>query len=149
MIPALFDHLWQSTLFACGAGLLVLALRRHSARARYWKWFAASVKFLIPFSLLESAGSWLAPRAESAVLSQPVAPAVTWISTPFVAAMAPAAATAVATTATTTAAPAATTPRLGGGVATKRQQRATNRWARTDSSPDGCFLGISSVASAP
>ena len=85
MIPALFDHLWQSTLFACAAGLLVLALRRHSARARYWAWLAASVKFLIPFSLLESAGSGLASRADAPVLSQPVAHAVSWISTPFVA----------------------------------------------------------------
>ena len=30
MILAVFDHLWQSTLFACAAGLLALALRRHS-----------------------------------------------------------------------------------------------------------------------
>lgn len=106
MIAAVFDHLWQSTLFACAAGLLVLmlALRRHSARARYWTWFAASVKFLIPFSLLESAGSWLAPRAEAPVLSQPLADAVNWISTPFVAAMGPTAQTAATNaTAVTTA----------------------------------------------
>ena len=56
MIP-LFDHLWQSTLFAAAAGLLTLAFRKSRARARYWLWLAASVKFLIPFSLLVALGS--------------------------------------------------------------------------------------------
>ena len=63
LAPGLANHLWQSTLFALAAGLLTLALRKNHARARYWLWFAASVKFLIPFSLLVSAGSHLAwPR---------------------------------------------------------------------------------------
>lgn len=89
MMSALFDHLWQSTLFACAAGLLVLALRRHSARARYWVWFAASLKFLIPFALLESAGTWLAAHwltfgSGAPERYQPVIDAVERISTPFV-----------------------------------------------------------------
>ena len=58
MIPVL-NHLWQSTLFAAVAGLLTLLLRRNRARTRYWLWLAASVKFLIPFSLLVDAGSHL------------------------------------------------------------------------------------------
>lgn len=58
--PALGDHLWQSTLFAATAGLLTLVLRKNHARARYWLWLAASVKFLIPFSLLVAMGSHLA-----------------------------------------------------------------------------------------
>jgi beta-lactamase regulating signal transducer with metallopeptidase domain len=33
-----------------------MALRRNSARLRYWLWLAASVKFLIPVSLLVSMG---------------------------------------------------------------------------------------------
>jgi len=49
--PALGDHLWQSTLFAVAAGLLTLALRKNHARARYGLWLAASLKFLIPFSV--------------------------------------------------------------------------------------------------
>ena len=53
------DHLWQSTLFALVAAMLALALRKHSARARYWLWMAASAKFLVPFSLLIAAGSHL------------------------------------------------------------------------------------------
>ena len=46
------DHVWQSTLFACVAGLLTLALRKNRARVRHWVWVAASLKFLIPFSVL-------------------------------------------------------------------------------------------------
>jgi bla regulator protein BlaR1 len=55
--PAVGNHLWQSTLLAVVAGLLTLALRKNHARARYWLWMAASVKFLIPFSLLVGVGS--------------------------------------------------------------------------------------------
>ena len=58
--PGLGDHLWQSTLFAVAAGLLTLLLRKQHARARYWLWLAASVKFLIPFSLLVELGNRLA-----------------------------------------------------------------------------------------
>jgi bla regulator protein blaR1 len=58
--PAIGNHLWQSTIFACGAALLTLALRKNRARARYWLWLAASLKFLIPFSLLVGIGSHLA-----------------------------------------------------------------------------------------
>jgi hypothetical protein len=36
MLPALFDHSWQSTLFAGAAGLLTLALRSNHARVRHW-----------------------------------------------------------------------------------------------------------------
>ena len=62
--PALGNHLWQSTLFAVAAGLLTLTLRKNHARARYWVWLAASVKFLIPFSLLVEIGrsSGMVPR---------------------------------------------------------------------------------------
>jgi bla regulator protein BlaR1 len=52
LAPALGNHLWQSTLFALAAGVLTLTLRNNHARTRYWLWLAASVKFLVPFSLL-------------------------------------------------------------------------------------------------
>jgi uncharacterized protein (TIGR03435 family) len=55
----MINHLWQSTLFAVVAWLLTLALKKNRASIRYWIWFAASVKFLIPLSLLVSAGSYL------------------------------------------------------------------------------------------
>jgi bla regulator protein BlaR1 len=58
------DHLWQSTLFVALAAILVFTLRKNHARVRYWIWLTASVKFLIPFSLLITFGSHLArPRA--------------------------------------------------------------------------------------
>ena len=59
--PAMANHLWQSTLFAIAAGLLTLFLRKHHAKARHWLWLAASLKFLIPFSLLISVGSRMSP----------------------------------------------------------------------------------------
>jgi uncharacterized protein (TIGR03435 family) len=62
MIPvyfasALANHLWQSTVFAGMAGLLALALRKNHARTRHGLWLIASMKFLIPFSLLAAVGS--------------------------------------------------------------------------------------------
>jgi|HubBroStandDraft_1064217.scaffolds.fasta_scaffold01177_3 bla regulator protein BlaR1 len=64
MIPsdftsALANHLWQSTVFAGIAGLLALALRNNHARTRHWLWLIASVKFLVPFSLLAAVGGRL------------------------------------------------------------------------------------------
>ena len=56
---ALANHLWQSTVFAGVAGLLAMALRNNHARTRHWLWLMASVKFLVPFSLLAGAGSQL------------------------------------------------------------------------------------------
>jgi len=66
--PGLGNHLWQSTLVALIAGLLTLALRKHHARARYWLWLAASLKFLAPFSRLVELGrrlTWTRHSAES------------------------------------------------------------------------------------
>jgi bla regulator protein blaR1 len=57
MVDMLWNHLWQSTLFAGAVALLALAFRRNRAHVRYWLWLAASVKFLIPFSALLWIGS--------------------------------------------------------------------------------------------
>jgi len=61
MIPdnlsPLANHLWQSTLFAAAVWLLTLALRQSRAAVRCALWLVASVKFLIPFSLLVRTGS--------------------------------------------------------------------------------------------
>jgi beta-lactamase regulating signal transducer with metallopeptidase domain len=59
MIAGLLDHLWQSTLFTGGAGLLTLMLSRNPARLRFRLWFAASLKFLLPFAILSAAGEKL------------------------------------------------------------------------------------------
>ena len=55
----LANHLWQSTLFAAAAGLLTFVFRKNRAQIRYGLWFSASVKFLVPFTLLMSAGGYL------------------------------------------------------------------------------------------
>jgi len=57
MTSAIVDHLWQSTLFALVTWVFTLALRNNAARVRYWVWMAASIKFLIPFSLLTLLGN--------------------------------------------------------------------------------------------
>ena len=60
------DHLWQSTLFALGVGLLILAFRRAPAGVRYGLWLAASAKFLIPFAPLAALGRVLLERLPAA-----------------------------------------------------------------------------------
>jgi beta-lactamase regulating signal transducer with metallopeptidase domain len=77
------NHLWQSTLFAAVAGLLTLALRNNRASVRYWLWFAASVKFLIPFSLLVTLGSNIEWRKAPVVAPLPVVIAMNQVSQPF------------------------------------------------------------------
>lgn len=67
---AIVNHLWQSTLVMLVAWLLTLALKRNQARTRYWIWMAASVKLLVPFSLLAAIGDWLRP-ANLAPLESP------------------------------------------------------------------------------
>ena len=67
--PALVNHLWQSTVVVLIAWLLTLTLRSNQARTRYWVWMIASVKFLIPFSLLIAAGEWTVLRRLSSTNS--------------------------------------------------------------------------------
>jgi bla regulator protein blaR1 len=81
--PALGDHLWQSTLFAIIAGLLALLLRKNFARVRYWLWLAASLKFLIPFSLLVGLGSHLASPRVATGASQRFYQEIVQVSQPF------------------------------------------------------------------
>ena len=62
-VSSLANHLWQSTLFAGAAALLLVALRNNPARVRHGLWLAASCKFLIPFSVLVALGSQIQWRA--------------------------------------------------------------------------------------
>jgi bla regulator protein blaR1 len=97
------NHLWQSTAVAMAAALAALAVRGGRARARYWLWLAASVKFLVPFAVLGALGgglgAWLRPAAEPAraplLIRQAAEPfAVTDDPLPLAAAPAPQAAPA-------------------------------------------------------
>ncbi len=72
-MSALFDHLWQSTLFAGALGLLTLVFRKDRAAVRYGLWFAASLKFLLPFSALLALGAFLAPTYSTAPVFHSIA----------------------------------------------------------------------------
>ena len=84
IIPVEFaNHIWQSTLFAAATLLLTLVLRRNRAQTRYLLWLIASLKFLVPFSVLVAIGTQL-KWPSSAPLSHPPVPAtVEQISQPF------------------------------------------------------------------
>jgi uncharacterized protein (TIGR03435 family) len=95
----IFNHLWQSTMFAAVVALLAFAFRRNRARLRYGLWFVASAKFLVPFAALAAVGSLVEWRqAPTSVATAMRAPGIRNVSTPFaelsldVAAAAPAAA---------------------------------------------------------
>jgi len=78
------NHLWQSTVFAIVAGLLTIAFRDNRAHVRYWLWFSASVKFLVPFTLLSDFGGHL-PWAQAAqwLAQEEIANTIVRISQPF------------------------------------------------------------------
>ena len=84
MIPIpLLNHLWQSTFFAAAAGLLTLVLRNNRASMRYWLWFAASCKFLVPFSLLVTLGNQFEWRAMPAAAPLPLSAVIDQLGQPF------------------------------------------------------------------
>ena len=79
----LVNHLWQSTVVVLIAWLLTLILRSNPARTRYCVWMIASIKFLIPFSLLIAAGEAV-PTAVISPLQQPaLAAVIEQITQPF------------------------------------------------------------------
>jgi beta-lactamase regulating signal transducer with metallopeptidase domain len=55
----LLTHLWQSTLVLLGAWGLARLCRNNAAEVRYWIWFVASMKFLVPLPLLQQFGARL------------------------------------------------------------------------------------------
>jgi uncharacterized protein (TIGR03435 family) len=65
---ALANHLWQSTALLAAAWLLAYGLRKNQARTRYWIWLAASLKFLIPFSLFVEIGRRVGWMAASSIV---------------------------------------------------------------------------------
>jgi bla regulator protein blaR1 len=79
----LANHVWQSTVFAFVAGLLTLCLRRNRAEIRYRLWLAASVKFLVPLSVLVECGSWIGRLRHSVAVEPPWYYAMQRASVPF------------------------------------------------------------------
>ncbi len=88
MISGVADHVWQSTLFGCAAGLLALLMRRNRAAVRHGLWMAASIKFLLPFSLLIGLGTQMEWRKAETV-PQPRLAAMRQISQPIAALASP------------------------------------------------------------
>jgi bla regulator protein blaR1 len=81
---AVANHLWQSSVFALAAWLMALQLRRNRAHVRYGIWLAASVKFLIPFSLLIDLGGFLRkPQHASPSLQTTLSSAMGVVGQPF------------------------------------------------------------------
>jgi len=83
LLLTIASHLWQSTLFALFAAGLTRLLRKNQARIRYSIWLAASLKFLVPFSLLMALGGRFSWRTTPAVERQPLAIFVQGIGQPF------------------------------------------------------------------
>jgi bla regulator protein blaR1 len=87
MTGAIINHIWQSTLFVFAVGLFVGVFRQNRARVRYWLWFSASLKFLLPFSLLMGLGShlgWAPVTKTAAVATAPSVPiTIMQVSQPF------------------------------------------------------------------
>jgi Penicillinase repressor len=81
-LQAIANHVCQSTLFAAAVGLLVVVCRRFGPRVRYGLWLAASAKFLIPFSILSTAGRWFGQRADVPI-APPFSFAIEQVNEPF------------------------------------------------------------------
>lgn len=80
MTQEVLNHLWQSTLLVGAIGLLTWIFRGHGAHVRHGLWFAASLKFLLPFSLLISLGSHIHWRP---ITSATAAPVLSRVVAPF------------------------------------------------------------------
>jgi TonB family protein len=89
MMASTINHLWQSTVFVLVIALMIPMLREQRAAIRFWLWFAASIKFLIPFSLLTALGAGFATGLPAAVpvaewtavmerIAQPVPESASW-----------------------------------------------------------------------
>ena len=65
-MDAIANHIWQSTIVGLAAAVLALMLRNNGASVRYWIWFAAAMKFLVPFAALTAAAN-VHPAAAGAV----------------------------------------------------------------------------------
>lgn len=88
MIPTnvssqLLNHLWQSTAVVAVAWLLAAALKKNHARTRYWIWLAASLKFLLPFSLLIAMGSMLQSSAPAHLVQPALSNVMQRVAQPF------------------------------------------------------------------
>ncbi len=83
MLPGIANHLWQSTVFAAAIGLMTLLFKSNHARTRHWLWLVASLKFLVPFSLLVSIGNHIEWRSGTLPAQSPIPAVLEQIDQPF------------------------------------------------------------------
>lgn len=83
LLGLLANHLWQSTLFAAAAGVLILALRKNRAQVRHGVWLAASFKFLVPLSALITLGSHVWPLTPPPIAQSSVLVVANAVGAPF------------------------------------------------------------------
>src|SRR5262245_12825334 len=83
-LASLANHLWQSTLFVAAVWVATVMLRKNRAAVRHRLLLLASMKFLIPFSLLVSLGSRIPWRPASVSAPPQISVMVETISQPFV-----------------------------------------------------------------
>jgi bla regulator protein blaR1 len=77
------NHVWQSTLFVIAMCVTAFMLRKNRAAVRHSLWLVASIKFLVPFSLLASIGSHFQWQQASVTPPPPVSMIFETISQPF------------------------------------------------------------------
>jgi bla regulator protein BlaR1 len=82
-MTALADHLWQSTFVALIAAVVARALKNNPAQVRHRLWLGASVKFLVPFSVLTGLVSRMAWLRADAVARAHLPSLVGTMSEPF------------------------------------------------------------------
>jgi bla regulator protein blaR1 len=83
VLVAVANHLWQSTLFGSAVWLVTLLLRSNAASLRHRLWLAASVKFLVPFSILVGLGAQFPLRTARVAAPRQISVMVNPISTPL------------------------------------------------------------------
>jgi len=86
MITAIVNHLWQSSVIGLAAWLVAFTLRRNGAGVRHAVWLVASLKFLLPFSLLIGLGgalSWRTAAGPVTTTAPAIVQAVQTITEPF------------------------------------------------------------------
>jgi bla regulator protein BlaR1 len=82
-LPALANHLWQTTAVVAIVWAITSVLRSNSASLRFRFWLLASMKFLLPFSLLVAAGQHLWPTRASTSPPQTLGTIVTRAVQPY------------------------------------------------------------------
>jgi beta-lactamase regulating signal transducer with metallopeptidase domain len=81
--PAIINHLWQTTVVLAIIWAMTTVLQRNRASLRYQLWMLASIKFLVPFSLLVELGARFQFSTAKPIQAQRVSHLVTGAVEPY------------------------------------------------------------------